>query len=526
MSFIYSDKKLLEGLLVSGLTSVIKEAQNKKPPVVTPTDFPAYHVADTLNVQLQRTMGTPGAPPKGIPLGVPEGVDSTAYPENLRTLGDFILWCANKKFTWEGQRFAWAPNEAHPTQAENPDIWDFESMKSDRARDELTRKPLKVPAVANVKALTEYLVVLRDNEKNQVTRLMLSKLIGELNTYLRTGNKPEIDSVSKPEVKPNFDPADIVDGFPSNVLNGADPYAGTNGYPFFEKAVKKLTAGDIATQGAFLAWLRGMQVVMPDKSTVTADKADTDAPCVAVNILYKRAVWLKQYGAAADKTKANYSKLTEAYVKAVQEYGSKLTGADGKPCAVTAPGTSKGEPGKQPAKPGTGKVDPMALNKVVMALPLRVETLDFDKIDQFFEEYSKLNPNVTQWENPATTYMDSASGMTISKMRRFSMLSGARDVMTWLKPPQANQGNPYAPFLNQLKSVLNMVGQALQDLKARYADTESGESMIADKTQVARINAQILGSNSIWESNNNAIETLLSQIGSVSPTYTGKKYPY
>jgi hypothetical protein len=100
MSFIYDDKKLLEGLLVSGINDLVKKGAPPAKP--TPVDFPAYHVADALNVQLQRQMGTPGAPPKGIPLGVPTGVDATATTDNLRTLGDFILWCANKKLIWEG----------------------------------------------------------------------------------------------------------------------------------------------------------------------------------------------------------------------------------------------------------------------------------------------------------------------------------------------------------------------------------------------------------------------------------------
>ena len=524
MSFIYDDKKLLEDLLVSGINNLVKQSQVK--PAAPPVDYPAYHVADAWNVSLQRQMGVPGAPSKGVPLGVAPGTDATAYPKDLRTLGDFILWCASKKFTWEGERFAWTPEEGHPTQAENPDIWDFKSMASDRKRDEITRNVISVPAVANVKSLTEYLVYLRDNEKNQVTRLMLSKLIGELNTYLRTGNKPEISPVSKPEQKQAFDPADIVDGFPGTTLGAGDIYEGTAGMPFFEKSVKKLTAGDIGSEGNFLAWLRTMQVVMPDKSTVSAGKAESDAPCVAINILYKRALYLKQYGPSADKLKANYSKLAEAYLKAVQDYGVKLTGADGKPCAVTEPGTKKEGPAKPGAKTAPGKADPMVINKVIMSLPLRVETLDFNRIDQFFEEYGKLNPeSANKWGAKASQYMTDASGLTIHNLRTISLLAGARDVMTWLKPPQAGQGSPYAPFLNQLKGVLQMTGGALQDLKRIYADTESGEAIITDKTQIARINAQILGSNSIWETNNDAIETLLSQVGSVTPLGP-KKYPY
>jgi hypothetical protein len=526
MSFIYDDNQLLEKLLVSGINSVVKQAQNKPAAPPAPADYAAYHVADALNVQLQRQLGVPGAPSKGAPLGVAPGAPAapTADPSNLRTLGDFILWCANKQLTWEGQRFAWAPNEAHPTQAEDPDIWDFESMRDDRARDELTRKPIRVPAVANVKSLTEFLVYLRDSEKNQITRLMISKLVGELNTFLVTGNKQPIDAVSKPEAKSSFDDSDIVDGFTSNVLGAGDIFDGTSGFPFFEKAPKKLTYGDIKSEGAFKAWLRTMTVAMPDKSTVTADKPESDAPCIAVNVLFRRARQLNQFASSADKVKANYSKLTELYVKVVTEYGSKLTGANGKACAVTTAGTtSETQSGTNTSNTsGNKKYDPMVMNKVVMSLPLRVETLDFDRIDQFFREYAKLNPEVEQWHAPATTYMDAASNLTIHNDKNFNLQIGAQDILASLKPPQINQGSPYVPFLNQLKGVLDMVGQALQDLKKRYADSESGESMITDPTQLSRINAQILGTSSIWSSNNRVINTLLSQVSATQSNYSGK----
>lgn len=530
MSFIYDDNKLLEKLLISGINSVVKQAQ-QKPVAPAPTDYSAYHVADALNVQLQRQLGLPSAPSKGVPLGAEKDApqNPVATTENLKTLGDFILWCARSKLTWENERFAWSQDEQHPSQNDNPDIWDFGAMTGDRKRDAATREAVKVPAVANVKSLTEYLSYLRDSSTNQITRLMISKLIGELNPILATGNKPTLDAVSKPENKSSFADTDIVDGFMSTNLDAADPFAGTDGFPFFQKAPKKLTWGDIKTEGNFKAWLRSMTVGLSDKTVVTADKPESDAPCIACNILYRRAQHLAQFGGSADKYKANFSKLAEAYVKAVQEFGRKLTGADGKTCAVTTAGTA----GAAAAKPGTStapgdqKYDSMAMNKVVMSLPLRVETLDFDRIDQFFREYVKLNPEAEQWHAAATTYMDAASNLTIHNDKTFNLQTGPRDLLALLKPPQINQGSPYVPFLNQLKGVLDMTGNALQDLKKRYADTESGEAMIRDPGQLSRINAQILGTSSIWSSNNRIINTWLSQVSTVSSGFSGKnKFNY
>lgn len=492
MSFIYDDKKLLKDLLVSGATSLVKEAQNAAKSTVPPTDFLTYHAAHALVTNLQRQYNTADAPAKGNPLGLEQGADPnnlTATPENLRTLGDFILWCAAKKFTWEGKRFAWSPDEAHPTQADDPDIWDFESMRSDRSREEITRRPIKVPAVANVKALTEYLVYLRDNEKSNATKLMLSKMIGELNGYLVTAQRPPVDAVSKPEQKAEFDPKDVVDGFMSDTLGEGDIFEGTRGFPHFDRATRKLLASDIADSGAFMAWLSNMKVVLPavDKkpaTTISATQADSDAPCVAVNVLYRRAQWLAQYGAAADKQKANYSKLAAKYLKIVQEYGSKLTGANGKPCAVVTGTTQPGaQPGQQPGgQPGQGgQVTPEMLDPVIRAMPLTLEAVDLNRILQFFEAYKALtrnakSPQAAQVQSSATAVVQeigliNSDYLKMSKVN-FGLLVGPEGITTWLKDPPRQ----YVTFLDTLKKIVQITEATILLFYQTYAISRDATS--------------------------------------------------
>jgi hypothetical protein len=123
--------------------------------------------------------------------------------------------------------------------------------------------------------------------------------------------------------------------------------------------------------------------------------------------------------------------------------------------------------------------------------------------------------------------MDDALGLLLPQIaagRQISLMSGANEVMGWLKPPAPGQSN-YMPFLNALTMVLNCVGGALKDLKSTYADEDSGESRITNPTWLARINAQIQGSNSIWRTNYNSIETLKNRVGSTTQIRDmGKKY--
>lgn len=514
MSFIYDNDKLIEKLLISGIESVVKEAQvkGKKPnePAPAPVDYAAYHVADALTVQLQRQLGVPGAPPKGVPLGIEKGAapNPSATTTDLRTLGDFLQWCAKSKLTWENKRFAWLPDEPHQTQAENPDIWDFESMTSDRKRDEVTRTPVKIAAVADVSAVTGYLTYLRDNEKNQVTRLMLSKLIGELNTFLRTGNRNAIDTVSKPEAKTDFDPNDFVDGFKNDTLGGGDVYDGVRGYPFFEQEPIKLKAGDIAGQGAFLAWLRNMKVKLPDNKVVSATQADSDAPCVAVNILYKRALWLKQYGPAADKQKANYSKLADRYLTVIQEYGKQLTGANGKPCTVTTAGTgTTPTPNATPGAPGT-EVTGAVLQQVADALPLSAEDIDFDRIRYFFSLYKKiLGSSNEEGATASIQAMDDAerkmpivSGATINNETTYSLSADPHTYANMLQQPAITR---YIPVLQNLEYIVDQTASAVRHFYNQYSSK-------MNSAQRSRIQAQFAGSNSYQMRDKMSLQRLMA----------------
>jgi hypothetical protein len=511
MSSFLHDEKTYIPILISSLQ---KHAAD---PILNPVS-----VAKKLVNSLSRQLTAQPEPPNIASAG-----DSELKVDNLQSLGTLLKWLSTSKVTIDGGRVAYTGEETKtlPEGEQNK----LSPVTINESRDAATRKWNAVDYHANLPVLISYVEYLQKKAasmtkggdvQGKVLEVMVGKLIDQIKV-IKPDSKLSRKPKSSPENPNEIPDEDQIDDFGSKILDVKNPVK--------DRGSLILKAKHIKSRAALNTWLQDApeaQVVMYDEKGQAQKPLPYTDPkvdhCLVINTLYARAKYWQQL-AKDDKQEKAFA----FYVKKMQEIGPSFADPNGKACTVTGTLTAPGQPGdKKPGQqPGQPKFDPLVAQKVVAALPLRVETFDFDRIDQFFEEYAKLNPNVTQWASPASQYMMDASNLTIHKMRTFSMLSGARDVMTWLKPPQANQGNPYVPFLNQLKAVLNMVGSALQDLKKRYADAESGESMIQDKTQIARINAQIMGSNSIWESNNNAIETLLNQVGSVTPLGP-KKYTY
>ena len=507
MSFLYKEENFIP-IIVEGL---IKKAADPVAPTVP--------IAKKLVNTLSRSLTAQPEPPN-----VASVTDAELKVDNLQSLGTLLKFLSANQVSINGARLAYSGDQQKGLGEEEQNK--LSPVTINESRDAVTRKWNAVDYYANLPVLISYVKYLQakaaamtkgGDVQGKVLEVMVGKLIDQINAI-----KPDSGLQRKPKSSPEnpneIPDEDQIDDFGSKILDVKNPVK--------DRGSVLLKAKNIKSRAALNAWLQDApeaQIVMYDEKgqpqkpiPYTDPKVDH---CLVVNTLFARAKYWQQLAKDEKQEKA-----FAFYVKKMQEIGPTFTDPSCKACTITGTVTP-GQPGAQPGKPGAPKFDPMVLNKVVMSLPLRVETLDFDRIDQFFEEYAKLNPEVTQWASPASQYMMDASKLTIHNMRTFSMLAGARDVQTWLKPPQANQGNPYVPFLNQLKGVLNMVGSALQDLKKRYADAEAGDTPKVNATQLARINAQIQGSNSIWESNNNAIETLLSQVGTVTPLGP-KKYPY
>src|SRR5579885_1894666 len=216
MSIIYDNKDLMILLAGAGAADLMKQGQ-VKPPAAGPVDLIPYRMVKPFLVQLQRTIDPANAPPKAAPIGTkldPATANLNADVGNLRTLGDFIQWAAEKKLTWGGKRFAW--NSAEEAEARDAGAWKFDSYPKDRSdRNVVTRAANPVTAYALKPELVEYLTYLRDgpakDPKNKVLQVMLSKIIGEVNVYLRAYGEDGIDAKAKPgATKSDLDPNMVV----------------------------------------------------------------------------------------------------------------------------------------------------------------------------------------------------------------------------------------------------------------------------------------------------------------------------
>lgn len=543
MSFIFEDKKLLVELLK---VAQVKPPVAEAPPPVTEDTLSGYEAAKRFLFGLQKDLGDVAAPDAGAPIGTEGDPDPKllkSFPKDVRSIGDFLIWAANAKLTWNGKRIAWLPEEIdqEPVTPEKQQAWVFQSYPTDRNDRSVDRKPKNVTAYADKDNLVAYLSYLRDTpevQTNEVAKFMISSIIGQANSYLKMKGEKPIDTKTPEKPKDALDPNMIVDILP-DVLDPSNPKAGLNSHPYTGYlAAKKdelnwLQVSDLKDQTSFYAWLRNRQVKQPAKDKPntfeTVGLLDTNSDkCLGIHLIYQRALELKGVAAGDDGFVSGYSRGVALYLEQVTTLGRQLLGADGKPCSVVTVGTQNVQATK-PGEAGVGhaEYDPAAAQKVVATLPLRVEILDFNKINEFFAEYRKMNPAVDQWANPAQVAMDDALDLLLPQVaagRQISLMAGANEVMGWLKPPAPGKSN-YIPFLNALTMVLNCVGGALKDLKSTYADEDSGESRINNPTWLARINAQIQGSNSIWRTNYNAIETLKNRVGSITQIRDmGKKY--
>lgn len=372
MSFIYRDKNLINNLLQAVETEQMKKKAQfalEGAPVGQPSAqdlLQASQIAKPLLVRLQQQVDPKSAPPvfKGIPLGTdPSNPNPVAKVENFRTLGDFIQWAAQNKLTWDGRRFAWTANEKADALANK--ALEFTSFPRNRDdRDPVSRDVNKVEVYALKEPLKSYLSYLRDNDArtNKVLEVMLKAIIEEINSKL-TGEPISSKAAPKPEtLELNLD--DEVDGFDSEILDFNNWEEGLNRAPTFVGSRILLTVRDLSSQPDFLNWLSKFKIKSigaDNKEVINPVISPKHDPCVAVHILYKRAQYLNNVVAKAQKDEGAYAKITEFYLKSVQQYGAQLNGVDGKPCPVTslpAPATTgvpgAGVPGAVPGTPGAG----------------------------------------------------------------------------------------------------------------------------------------------------------------------------
>lgn len=520
MSFLHDEK-----FYIPLLNSLQKKAQDAKSAVNS------ISVAKKLVNSLSRELTSQPEPPN-----VAASTDAELKVDNLQSLGTLLKFLSTNKVTINGLRVAYTGVEEASLSESESEKNKLSPVTINESRDAATRKWNTADYYTNLPYLINYVKYLQakaaamtkgGDVQGKVLEVMVGKLIDQVNAI-----KPDSGLSRKPKSTPDapneIPDEDIIDNFGTKIFDAKNPHKDKGSLLLKAKHVKSRTALNSWLQDApeaqILMYDDKGQVLPSPKSPLLWTNNNSNH-CNVITSLYARAKHLKEIARSSeDEKKADF------YIKKIQEIGPTFTSPDGKACLVSTSLPSQLSKPGDPVSNEAPKYDVNTMLKVIGNLPLRVETLDFDKVDQFFAEYVKLNPNATVWRNSAIQYRDDALDLLLPPIaagRRINLMAGPKDILTWLKPPQVNKGNPYVPFINQLKMFLKMVGDALGDLKARYADTESGEAIIKDPIQIARINAQILGNNSIWATNNTTLNTWLSQVGSVLPTHSEKKkYTY
>ena len=463
MSFIFQDRNLLEQL--------IKAAQSKPGIQVTPETISGYQAATRMLYKLQDALGDPNAPKAAAPLSSEYRLDpeeGQLKVANLRTLGDFINWAAERAITWGGKRIAWTPAERN-SDMENPEVakaWAFTSYTPDRSR-QLNREPDRIDAYANKEGLASYLAFLRDSKEakeNNVFSFMIGSLIAELNRYLRIkGETPVAIRTTTPGT--TIDPKLIIDVVPT-LLDLNNPFEWLDERPFTgnKRESNWLQYIDIQTLQNFSNWLRERKVKNSKGEEVPVMDTNGD-PCIALQVLYRRAVRLSEISKGESE---NYINAVNEYINKIKEYSKSFT-KDGVSCDVTSAGTGagrgrsgtggtdgtdgtegggrgrgRGGPGSGTGTGGTDQRKSEIIRQIASLYPLDASGVSFEKISAFCIAIEKFGH--PPWNSATTKIKDEIrqAKSTLSTKKPTSLIDGIPLGTPWSRTPSGDYIIPFA----------------------------------------------------------------------------------
>lgn len=431
MSFLFDDKSIATILASIGAKETLKNKNFKG--LIKVADSTAAQLAIPYLVNLQRKIDPASSQISVTLRGSQLGSTRPATVADFRKLGDFLRFSATNQLTWNNQRFAWTENDPS-IPADKSKLWDLTGMVDDRAaREKGTRRVLTENFVTNKDGLVAYLTSIRDNEANgnRVLQVMIKNLIQELNRELvKVGSKPiSTTSTTAAATTAELDKEAVVDGFgTSNLLSLDNWNVGLSAHPNFESSSDQylLKVKDLASFTSFTEFLKKFLVRTVEvdnkgnRNIVTLNAVGSDSdPCLAVHILYKRATELKSLARSDEAEKPGYVRMVDLYLKAVQDFGSKFTDKNGRPCAVTTARAAATSPSSapldilfdpnEPEEPGRGGgrgrggrgygedtgVTAQTLSEIITNLPLNETLISENKIYRFLGYIDKIMPRET-----------------------------------------------------------------------------------------------------------------------------------
>lgn len=531
MSFLYDvyDQILTDEVL----KSISKQAQQAIPPDLPPLDQSApapksnispalssRDVAKKLVNKLSREFS--GAKEQmNIMSGTPTPIDLNV--NHLQSLSKLLQFLANNKISIDGTRVAYSGNEMQSVSEEERNK--LAPISVNLSRDANTRKWNVADFYTHLPSLIKYVSYLQNKSQDlkkggdaqgKVLEVMVGKLIDSINN-IKPDSGLERTPKSRPDKPNEMSGRTVIDTFGSKVFNVNDPYSDTGPIP--------LLAKDLVSRETLNAWLRQgpeAQISGTDNKLVKFTSPEANH-CNIINVLYKRATNLARTAASPEETrKYNF------YVGRLTQLGPTFTDPQGKACAigVTEPKyTSRynflgqQEPGSE-----SGAVSKQILEQVVQSMPLDTQDLDFNRIRNFFTQYSRIvSPNNVA--SVQSAMMEALNAMNAAQLKtatgnqqNFRFTRNVQEFQTWLKPPtpSVNYGNIALPLLHDLQTVLSATGRVLGIFYNEYVRAPySKDRQMFDNEQRNLVEAQIVGNNSIYVQNLREIQSLMSNVQSI-----------
>lgn len=512
MSFIKEDFSLYNDLLKIG--------QSASPSNLTVDPAKNVQILASLLNTLQENLAT-YAPPE--PTGNFSGKEgSQIFLFDLENEDRFLDFLFRNKVTYAGSRLVYshAPVGQSLDSAKKQYDLDVEFLTEvpQNQRNQYVKYPRPTDAVKDnfkywihKKYVIEFLNTLLNNaneKNNQLQKVMLNKIIGNLNKNSGENFNPEEIPPSERTGKPQ-----ALDTF-NKKINLSNPT---------ETGPVQLLDTDVKSPSSLNDWLRKNQITLlsPDGELPPLDQENI---CLFLSYVYRRAKNLQNFGEANTKNLANY------YVKQVESISSNYS------CSLGAKPVGKGEEkpedrekkdkdsaGKRERKPAEG-YQGMDFSQIATNLPLNVHNIDFNKILRFFEicrQYLptdksgpilRINTQVAPLMNEAISMVIPQLGMDLDSFV-FDLNASPNDVLRMLAVPnkQDDKFSPrnYIPFIETLVRIVNAASNAVILLLRDFE-----EYMKANKAVHYAIRNQVgwsAGGSSVAALNKSELSRLLSQ---------------
>jgi hypothetical protein len=502
MSFLYDDPNLIDELIKNALDFDLKFTKHGQ---AVDKD---YNNLNTLLTNLEKAITpvkedaaapTANAAPKVSYQADPN--NPTAKPSygasDLEDFESLINFLATKKMTVDGKRIAY--NDADPeskavAQSDEYDIY-------------RTQRTTGGPALSRTKEDVRYYV-----QKDLLVKFIQSRLAAlatkpnkteevQLRARIQDANNL-LDLNIDPKYKPPADLTKPVDSLPK--LFGDVNAPGS----------EPITLADVQSLTSLNGWLAKHDIsVQVDNKPVNIKDRNNFDHCAALKYMYQRGQAQLKFNATPENTKT-----LQDYLNQLAQIAGSVQGKDGEACDIGAPAAQQ-QPG---AAGGPGQA---VLQNLVSGLPLDPDSLNFQRIMAWINEYKKIINSTKNKERKAsdmaainniTASMSQATALTQNKKQDFELSNAdSSTVEGWLTPPAAEK---YLSLLYHLRTVLEGTNTLLGNFYAAYVRKASPEDRdVFTPEQRSAVEGQILGGGSVYKTNWDDIRALESNPPKVVP---------